>query len=229
MENFQSAMFLANLLYGLEMTPDEFEEVGLLAWAKIGNRQTRLYRYRTSINRRSLSVELPCNAFEIEAVTYSAEDWNYTTNTTVNGDYNSQFTETYIEGRKMHESPLYISGRYAKYERVGDTLIFDKDYGTINILYKGLIVDDEGLPYISEKEKEAIAAYCAYVKKYKEAWVTNNGNILQLAQAHEQKWKQLCSSARVPVYIDQNDMNEILDAKSSWNRKVYNKSYKPIK
>jgi hypothetical protein len=25
-----------------------------------------------------------------------------------------------------------------------------------------------------------------------------------------------------------NEMNEILDAKTSWNRKIYNKSYKPI-
>lgn len=228
-ENFYSAYAQANLLYGLELTPEEFEEIGLIAWNKIGNRQTKLYRYRCKIDCEALTVELPCNCDFVEAVTYDFEDWKYTTNDTVNGDYQSQFIENYIEGRKLYSNPFYISGKLAKYEQVNDTLYFDKDYGSVNILYKGILLDDDGLPYINEKEKDAIACYCAYTKRFKEGWQTHSQNMLQEAQLLEQRWYRLCDAARVPQYINQNEMNEILDAKTSWNRKIFNKTWKFVK
>lgn len=229
LENFNAAYYTANLLYDLELKPEEFEEIGLIAWNKIGNRRTRLYRYTTSIQCPDNTVELPCNCDIVEAVTYNFEEWNYVTNDTVNGDYASQFIENYIETRKMYSDPLYTSGKYAKYERVGDTLYFDKNYGQVNILYKGIVLDEEGLPEINEKEKEAIACYCAVTKRFKEGWKNHNQNMLQEAQLLEQRWLKLCDAARVSIYIDQNEMNTILDAKTSWNRKIFNKSYKPMK
>lgn len=228
MNNFNYIYTVANSLYGLELEPEQFEELGLTAWNLIGNKTVRLYNYSANISCDDLSVQLPCNCDIIEAVTYNHEDWNYSTNKTVNGDYNSQFTEQYIEARKLYQAPLYISGKYAKYERVGDTLYFDKDYGKVNILYKGVILDEDGLPQVNEKEALAIATYIAFATKQKQGWITNNQNIIQLAQYLYQQWLKYCDSARVPLSIDQNTMNQVLDAKSSWNRKVYNKAYKPI-
>ena len=228
MNDFNYIYTVANSLYGLELEPEQFEELGLTAWNLIGNKTVRLYNYSADISCDNLSVQLPCNCDIIEAVTYNHEDWNYSTNKTVNGDYNSQFTEQYIEARKLYQSPLYISGKYAKYERVGDTLYFDKDYGKVNILYKGIILDEDGLPKVNEKEALAIATYIAFATKQKQGWITNNHNIIQLAQYLYQQWLKYCDSARVPLSIDQNTMNQVLDAKSSWNRKVYNKAYKPI-
>ena len=228
MNDFNYIYTVANSLYGLELEPEQFEELGLTAWNLIGNKTVRLYNYSADISCDNLSVQLPCNCDIIEAVTYNHEDWNYSTNKTVNGDYNSQFIEQYIEARKLYQAPLYISGKYAKYERVGDTLYFDKDYGKVNILYKGVILDEDGLPKVNEKEALAIATYIAFATKQKQGWITNNQNIIQLAQYLYQQWLKYCDSARVPLSIDQNTMNQVLDAKSSWNRKVYNKAYKPI-
>lgn len=228
MNDFNYIYTVANSLYGLELEPEQFEELGLTAWNLIGNKTVRLYNYSADISCDNLSVQLPCNCDIIEAVTYNHEDWNYSTNKTVNGDYNSQFTEQYIEARKLYQAPLYASGKYAKYERVGDTLYFDKDYGKVNILYKGIILDEDGLPKVNEKEALAIATYIAFATKQKQGWITNNQNIIQLAQYLYQQWLKYCDSARVPLSIDQNTMNQVLDAKSSWNRKVYNKAYKPI-
>ena len=228
MNDFNYIYTVANSLYGLELEPEQFEELGLTAWNLIGNKTVRLYNYSADISNDDFSVQLPCNCDIIEAVTYNHEDWNYSTNKTVNGDYNSQFTEQYIEARKLYQSPLYISGKYAKYERVGDILYFDKDYGKVNILYKGVILDEDGLPQVNEKEALAIATYIAFATKQKQGWITNNQNIIQLAQYLYQQWLKYCDSARVPLSIDQNTMNQVLDAKSSWNRKVYNKAYKPI-
>mgnify|MGYP003620669477 CR=1 FL=1 len=229
MNEFHEAYSQADLLYDLDISPETFEELGLIAWNKINNKQYRLYKYVAEIDKTSLTVELPCNCDEIEAVTYSFEDWNYTTNFTVNGDYQSQFIEQYVEGRKLYSSPFYISGKYAKYQRVGDTLYFDKDYGSVMILYKGVVLDDDGLPYLNPKEVDAIACYCAMTQKFKQGWKLNNQGMLQEAQLLEQRWQKLCDEARIPMYISQNEMNQILDAKSNWNRKLFNKSYKPIK
>lgn len=228
MNNFLYAMTLTNSLYGLDLNEDDWIETALIAWNYIGNRRCRLYRFSARINCETLSVTLPCNADIIEAVTYSFEDWKYTTNDLPEGNLNSAFVEEYIESRKTFTDPLYISGKYAHYERVGDTLYFDKDYGVVNVLYKGQVVDEEGLPEITDKEAIAIATYVAYTEKYKEGLRTNNTNILAIAQMLQKTWNQKCDAARVPTYIDQNDMNEILDASTSWNRKIFNKKYAPI-
>jgi hypothetical protein len=80
-------------------------------------------------------------------------------------------------------------------------LYFDQP-GNINLLYKGIIVDEEGLPYLSSKETEAIACYLAYVQKFKEGIATHNQAVLAEAQMLEQRWYKLCDAARVPTYIN---------------------------
>ena len=72
---------------------------------------------------------------------------------------------------------LYIPGKYIKYERVGNTIYIDsKQGGRVNILYRGLVLDDDGLPEITDKEALALATYCAYIVKFKEGIATNNAN-----------------------------------------------------
>lgn len=66
-----------------------------------------------------------------------------------------------------------------KYERVGDKLYINSGYtGKINILYRGIVLDDDGLPELTDKEVDAIAAYCAYTVKFKQYLQTNNRDIL---------------------------------------------------
>lgn len=227
--NFHTAMYQANLLYGVNFSStDEFEEIGLIAHQMIGNKRVRLKRYSTPISEDDLSVELPCDCDIIEAVTYDWEDWNFTTGLDPNGDINSAYTEQYIEAQKAFDSPLYIRGKYADYQRIGNKLYFDRNYGNVNILYKAQVLDEDGLPELNDKEVQAIAAYCAYVLKYREGLQTNNANSLQIAAQLYQLWNKYCNAARVPEDISQNEMNDILDVKVQWGRKGFNKSYKPI-
>ncbi len=229
MNEFNYAIALANTLYGVDGKIEDLEEIGLIAWNFIGNKQCKLYKLSFDLDKETLSLQLPCNLIELEAVNYSYEDWKYTTNTSPNGDYNSQFVENYIETRKVYHSASYGSGRYAKYERVGDTLFFDKDYGKIHIIYLGIFLGEDDLPRLSNSEAIAIATYIAYAKIYKESIMLRNANTMQLAGVLLQDWQKRCDAARVPDHIDQNMVNEILDAKSSWDRKIFNKSYKPVR
>ena len=226
-EDFHTAMYQANLLYGIELDEDEFEEIGLIAWEQIGNKRVQNYKYCTKVECGKNFIELPCNCDIIESVTYGFEDWNYTDNLHIDGDIDSAFTEHYIEARKGFVDPLYISGKLVNYERVGDKLYINSEYrGPINILYRGVILDDDGLPEITSKEKDAIAAYIAYTEKFKKYLQTNNQQIMQQAQFLQREWVRLCDAARVDAYLNQNAMDRILDSKSSWNRKIFRKSFK---
>lgn len=224
--NFHYVEVLLDQLYGIEMETEDLEELGLIGWELIGNKNTKLYRYKECIGTDN-AITLPCNAVSIESVTTSYEDWARVTNYSDNGDNRTAFIESSIEAQKLYVSPYYNSGQLLSYEQVGNVLYFPKNYGTVNILYKGILADEEGLPELTDKEALAIATYLAYVSKYKEGLKTNNVAIVQQAAMLEQKWLKQCDQARVSK-LSQNAMNDILNVKGSWNRKSYGISYKPL-
>lgn len=226
--DIHTALFQAHLLYNVDMGDDDFEEIALIVHKMIGNKNTKLYRYKAKINHHDLSIELPCNFTVLESVNLDFEDWNYTSDTQPDGDWNSSFTEQYVESRKPVTNPLYPRGKYIEYEKVGNKLYFRHNYGHVHILYKGEVLDENGLPDVNDKEINAIATYVAYVYYYKEALQTKNQATLAFANDLKRDALTRMDEARTPEYASQNDMNEILDVKSSWNRKVFNKSYKPI-
>lgn len=229
--SFHTAYTQARELYGLELNPDEFESIGLTAWGKIGNKKYRLYKYQVVPTKSELNeyyVDLPCNVDCIEAVTTNYEDYQKTTPTTLAGNNQNGWIEGYVETRKYNTGKLYVSGKFIKYREENNKIILSDRFQVVNILYKGYVVDDDGLPYLSEKEVDAIAVFCAYTDMFKKALLTRDGASMQLAQILEQKWLKLCTQARVPDYINQNEMDEILNVATSWDRKRFGKSFKPI-
>lgn len=224
------------MLYGIELEDETIEELGLLGWNLIGNRNVRLYRCSMNINPIDNSITLPCNALDgpieekgiVEAVTASYEDWAYVTNYSEIGDNKTSYIENKIESEKYYQSQYYIPGKLLKYKQSGDKLYFSHNYGKVNILYKGIVTDDDGLPELTEKEANAIATYIAYITKYKEGLITNNTVIINLAKSLKNDWLQQCDQARI-TYLNQNDMNNILEIKNSWDRSGYGRSYKPIR
>lgn len=226
LNNFHYVAVLLDQMYGIELNDEDLEELGLIAWEHIGNKNTRLYHYKACPDEEN-SITLPCNASSIEAVTTCYEDWNRVTNFSENGDQRTSFIENSIEAQKIYKSPYYIPGKLVSYKQVGGTLYFARNYGTLNILYKGILADEDGLPLLTNKEAVAISTYIAYVQKYKEGLKTNNTVMINLAQNLEQKWAKQCDQARISE-LSQNDMNEILNVKDSWNRHSFGYSYKPI-
>lgn len=227
MENFHYAISLAQILHDVEGDTEDLEEIGLVAYNFIGNKNTMLHKVMLDVNCEDGSIQLPCDVDIIEAVTYCGlEDWNYTSNHKEYGDLQSFYVENYIESQKAFLDPHYVSGKFVKYRRVGDKLYVNKGLGRVILLYHTELLDDDGLPYINNKEAVAIADYIAYTVKYKEAIRTNNRNILQMAQELKQQWLFHCDAARVPETISQNEMDSILDALTSGDRKNYGRSYK---
>lgn len=260
--SFNTAYTQMSDLYGCELNSDEFESIGLIAWNKIGNKESKLYKYEVKpsrthdyVKRKDSSefdvihnavavdnddwdpfrnigefyVDLPCNVDTIEAVTTNYEDYQKTTPTTLAGNNQNGWIQGYIESRKYNTGMLYSSGKFIKYRQEGNRLWLADDFQIVYIFYKGVLVDDDGLPMLNEKEVDAIAAFCAYSHDFKQARLTRDKNVFEIAQVMEQKWKVLCTQARVPDSINENEMDEILNVCTSWDRKRYGKSFKPIK
>ena len=231
MQNFHYVNVLLDQLYGMNLDDADMEEIGLLAWESIGNKVRKLYKYTTLIDPSDNSITLPCNALDIngdscvELVTTPYEEWNTVTDL---GDLSTAEAEQYIEASKIYQGPYYLPGKVLKYEQVKDKLYFTHNYGRVNILYKGVLFDEEGLPEITDKEAVAIATYIAYVKAFKEGLKTNNGDKLKMSQMLESRWHKQCDQARVKQ-LSQNDFNQILEVSSSWDRKRFSFGYKPLR
>ena len=223
--NFRYAITLAQTLYDVEGDSEDLIDIGLVAYDFIGNKNTQLHKIMLDVNCQDGSIQLPCGVEAIEAVTYCGlEDHS-------DKLYEQQFsldTETFIESQKAFLDPHYISGKYVKYRRVGDKLYVNRGLGKVIVLYHGQILDKDGLPEINNKEAIAIADYIAYTVKYKEAIRTNNKITFEIANNIRQQWLFHCDAARVPEHVSQNEMDSILEAQTTWDRKMYGKSYKSI-
>lgn len=227
--NFKYAITLAQMLYDIDINDmDTLIEIGLIAYNFIGNKNTQLNKEIVNVDQKSGLVKLPCKADLVEAITYpNAEDWSYTSNVKNFGDFNTLNIEQYIENSKQSIDPLYIRGRFVKYRREGNYIYVNEKIDQVCILYHTEQLDDDDLPLINDKEAIAIADYIAYTVKYKEALRTNNSAIFQMAQTIKAQWRIHCDAARVPEYINQNEMDDLLEVMSSHNRKVHGRSYKP--
>lgn len=191
-----------------------------------------MYKYVTSPEQDHLGdwvIDLPCNTDIIESVTADYEDYQITSPTASNPSLNSGVIEEYIEGLKTHTNHLYASGKYIKYIREGNTLKLAKRFQKVTILYRGFVVDEEGLPELTHKEVDAIAAFCAYTNDFKQARMTKDPATFQMAQYMKKEWEKKCTQARIPDHVSQNEMDEILNVSASWDRKRFGKSFKPIR
>ena len=228
LSNINAAYGLCDSLYSV--TPDEnsFEDLALTAWNKIGTKHTRLYKYEGSVKNGVL--ELPCNlegADLIESVHIPIPDAQVTSNSS-NFPWQNIWVESYIDRFPKFSDPYFHPGKLVKYNEGNHELYFSHDYPKVMVIYHGILADEEdGLPLVNEKELTAIATFVAYASLYKEGIKKRDANIVKLAQTVKEDWLRACNAARVPSHFSQNDMDLILDAKTSWNRKSYGKSFSP--
>lgn len=227
--NFKYAISLAQMLYDIDINDmDTLIEIGLVAYNFIGNKNTQLVSQIVSVDSRTGLIKLPCKVDLVEAITCpTSEDWNYTSNVKNYGDYNTLNVEQYIERAKQSVDPLYTSGRLVRYRREGNYIYVTEKIDQVCVLYHTEMLDEDDLPLINDKEAVAIADYIAYTVKYKEALRSNNSAVFQMAQTIKKQWLIHCDAARVPEYVSQNEMNDLLEIASSHNRKVHGRSYKP--
>lgn len=223
---FYAAYNHLNDFYGIALNEDEFETIALYAWMHIGNKRTKYYKYTQ--DTIDYVLDLPCNVDIIESVHSNVSDYAMTDNVRREA-YGRQQVESYIESRKVGKNPLYHSGKLLDYHQEGNSLVFENNHLNVTVVYKGVLADEQGLPTLTYKETEAISVYCAYVYYYKKALLTKDSATMQIAKDLLQTWQHKCSQARTPERLTQNEIDDILDVMTSWDRKRFGMSYKPLR
>lgn len=228
--SINSTYSLCEDLYGVTPNENSFEDLAMEAWGRIGTKHTRLYRFVGSVEDGVL--KLPCNLDEIESVHIPVPDAQVTNSLSDNYWTDNVWIEQYIDSRKRLEDPYWTPGKLIKYDEGNGELYFSRNYPKVMVVYHGYFADEDGLPLINEKEQRAIATFLAYTTVYKDSLKRVNIDKynfkynIQMTQDLKREWLRLCNAARVKERLSQNDMDRILDAKTSWNRKQYGKSYK---
>lgn len=210
--------------FGVRVNENDFESIGLHGWRLIGNRRYRKYKYTQDTVDCRLS--LPCNMSVIESVHGDFEDYQKTDNV-FRDNYRNSVIEQHVESRNTIANTSYQRGKLLNFHQEQDELVFDRNYKNVTVIYRGVIADEEGLPFLNAKEVQAIATYVAYQITYKKAMQTKDQQMFTFAADLKQKWDRACLQARTPERMTQNEMDEILDAMTSWDRKKYGISYKP--
>ena len=228
---FYSALSLTSDLFGVEMSENQFETWGIVAYQKIGNKESLLKKVTLPVQKDNgkFYVTKPCDFSAVEMITISMEDAQFTSSVI---DYPGVYTqpiEEFIEGAKYDQHSLYMSGKMIHYTESGNKIYFNEPYQSINLLYKSYVYDSDNLPFISEAEMVAIATYCAYCHHYKQGLMTKDHSSVQLAQMLKKDWMKACIDARNPEYLSQNEGQEILDAMTSYDRHLYNKTQKIVR
>jgi hypothetical protein len=185
-----------------------------------------LYKFEGSVKDGVL--ELPCNLEDvdlIESVHIPLVDAQVSSNST-NFAWQNIWVESYIDSFPRLSDPYFHPGKLVKYFKGDDKLYFSHDYPKVTIIYHGIVADEEeGLPLVNDKELTAIATFVAYASLYREGIKKRDTNLIKLAQTVKEDWLRACNAARIPDLLSQNDMDTILDAKTTWNRKSYHLSF----
>lgn len=226
--DFRTALTDLNLFHGISVNEDDFFEIGMLAWKKIGNKRTKYYMLEKQELDANGRVELPCNVHRIEAVTVDKE-WCEINNTRFL-PLSTITIPSVVKTLELPDHNLEVIGTFVNYELIqqngAEFIEVAMDEGTpINIIYKGLFVDDEGFPQLTQKESEAIAWYLLYLDLHKRKLAKQAIDPNDMMRA-KMEWTRACGDARVPEYINQNVIDTVLNVMNSHNRKMYNRPFK---
>ena len=232
-----TALTMLNDEYAVELDDDTFVERAYKIWRKIGNRAKALHILKAPVDQEK-TVWLPGNVESIETVTsldvfkdiWGSEMVIYNNGSlTANEDYLvSIVTDKLLAESLLNNGRSRIEGLYVDYNHNGDHITFNSEdliSSYIIVVYKGVISDDQALPKVTYKEAEAIAAGVAYLHYKKLALLGDSGASSMIPLLKEEQ-DRLIGLARIPDSINNNTMDRILDANSSFDRKRYNRSYK---
>lgn len=200
--------YRVNSLFGDNPDEDDYLDHAIECLRQIGNLHVDLYGF-TGTTDENGELCLPTKATEIEFVTTGIDDWiSYS-----NVNQLSQF---------------YPVGGFIAYKFLGDKIVIDIPNLSISVGYRAIKFGEDGLPLITEKEVEACAHWWKWIDTRRKTYQGNQvaASILPIVQRDKNK---AVLQARIPERFSQNLMDQLGNIVHSRDRKVFNRSFKPIK
>lgn len=240
-------------LFGLEIAYSEVIDVAELVIGEIGNVALGGFSFTGRICNYHLC--LPCDLNVIHSVTGQApyNNMNLSSDVIVNGinqpimitsdpavPYTNVFDEygnyvgridalnlTYVTGGYLYNKHVMgpPKGNYISYQRAGNNKIkINSKEASVEVIFETVIADEEGYPLVEEKTITTIAHYLfkLYVNRgyFRKIY---DGNQTKKADDDYSKW---VGKARVGQVFSDNQMNDIMQAAVTHNRKMYGLPYR---
>jgi hypothetical protein len=240
LENFLNAKYRMKELFGITMQEEDFIEKAYRIYRRTGNVAVAIHQLCVEV--QNCIVKLPCNVEFVDAVT--THDMSEVFKEDVFFSYEENhgpMTSSYYLPDAMLSAPnrvnitksqLHYDGQLIPYTIVGknECLKFNEEMEgqKVFIIYRGQILDEDGLPALTNKEVDALAHWVAYEDTQKRVFMKEPGMAEILAYIKplaEVKFQAAC----IPEYLSQNFFDELLNAKTRMDRKVYGSSYRLLR
>lgn len=239
-QNIRAGIPVMNMNYGV--TINEYDYIDMSVDALRDIKHFGITEYLAFVPVDTLGfARLPCNATIIDAVTtskmgkkvFSTRVLSELENVADNDTYflqqevmnNIGYGNGYVTrpGLADHHGDGYISYFLTDDKRIKIDLMYRG--ATIAIAYKGISVDAEGYPLITRKQANALAAIVAKNVLTKRAYKGNKIalSMLELAMNNSARLKQ---AASIPERLTDNEIDTLLDAQTTFNRKTYGRPTK---
>lgn len=190
--------------YGIEMELDDFIEKAYYIWRDIGNIATREKTMEVVIPDSGL-ITLPSDCEFLDSVRLK-------NNLYLTAGHSSS-------GKKVAETEVNVL-----YSAIDDKNIKITSVGLegldLILEYSSIAADSDGLPLLSDREVNAIAANVAMQKTEIDLFRKIKGADVVL-QYIKPEADRLLLAAKSDEKISDDNLNKILDIKTSWNRKTF--------
>lgn len=233
---FLTAQAKASHLYAVDIDTDDFIEMAYTIWRSIGNIATVLTRYFTKVPADFI-IELPQQCEFIDSVT-SIDRQTVATTHDSGGEKDRHVPAAHVRSNlpEINQSITSSSGMSINYItldnnsiKITSPVLVSAD---IMIVYRSLDLDEDGLPLLNDKEVEAIAAEVAkrvMLRKGFQGIGTKDKTQQILLQYILVEAARLMTAAKITENISDDEIDQMLNIQTSWDRKVFGRRFKLLK
>lgn len=231
-QNIRSGMTVLNNLYGLSMDEYDYLDLAVDILRDIKNFEIRPYKTFVTVNKEGY-LDIPCNMKIIEGIVTSQQgEKEYLDREIIkkrSDKSDSYYTANTV--RNLLEWPIHtlnvVDGQLSYKLDKDNIFIYDEFYRDkeVCIAFTGFTVDEEGYPLITRKQANAIAANAAkaIIMKAAMAGDQKKAQMLEFIMKEAGRLKQ---AASLPEDISDSQLDEVLDAQNTFNRKAYKRPNK---
>jgi hypothetical protein len=228
--------------YGITLSQDDFLEEAYLVFKDINSIPVKYYYFVDKpSNQEDMLIKLPCNVYRVLSVSSAPINGDNYHEMEPYRDSHAELRDTEIMTRNiiagnsdmktynLNDTPYVGLGSYIAFEWVDDDTIKIEDKRLvdtdIHIVYEGIAVDEDGIPMITRKHANAIAAKVAYIVATRRMFAGDQ-LMAQLIPTLSQEAARLMQAAAIPEHVTDNELDEVLNEFARFDRKRINRSFK---
>jgi hypothetical protein len=233
--NIRAGIAVLKTMYSMHIDEYDYLDIAVDALRDIKHFGSTEYVAYITADKNG-KVQLPCNMDSIDAVTtehMGRKSYGSRVEMDIDGITG---TDEYITQSNIMDSLNRVwrpglgglTGEgYISYQLEGKTLRVDKSYAgqKITVAYTGITTDLEGLPIITRKQANALAAISARVLTVRGANKGDKG-LASMVEYYTGISGRLIQAASIPENISDNELDEVLNCMNTFNKKTYKRPTK---